>query len=294
MAQRGGSVVSTVRYGKQVWSPVSPRADMVIATETARRPARPRPAGRQGDAGLRHHGDRARQRAAGRDGLSRRPARGGRRASHPARRRRRRRRWLAKPARCGPPTSPCWAPPRTCCPSAQRPGSSALELAVPAKILEVNQRAFALGREAAAATRGGAVKVTQVTVFLENRSGRLAEIADILGRHGVNIRGFSTTEAAEYGIVRLIVPDPVARPRDPPQGGLHDPPLAGHLRGGARRAGRSCARARRASPTRRSRSTTSTASRSTTSVSRCTTSTAPSSCSSDKVTLLSDDQVKTL
>jgi len=51
------------------------------------------------------------------------------------------------------------------------------------------------------------VKVTQLTVFLENRSGRLAEIADILGRRGVNIRGFSTTEAAEYGIVRLIVPD---------------------------------------------------------------------------------------
>jgi hypothetical protein len=52
------------------------------------------------------------------------------------------------------------------------------------------------------------VKVTQLTVFLENRSGRLAEIADLLGREGVNIRGFSTTEAAEYGIVRLIVPDP--------------------------------------------------------------------------------------
>jgi indolepyruvate ferredoxin oxidoreductase, beta subunit len=34
MAQRGGSVVSTVRFGKQVWSPVSPRADVVIATET--------------------------------------------------------------------------------------------------------------------------------------------------------------------------------------------------------------------------------------------------------------------
>ena len=34
MAQRGGSVVSTVRYGRQVWSPVSPRADLVIATET--------------------------------------------------------------------------------------------------------------------------------------------------------------------------------------------------------------------------------------------------------------------
>jgi hypothetical protein len=54
------------------------------------------------------------------------------------------------------------------------------------------------------------VKVTQLTVFLENRSGRLAEIADVLGKAGVNIRGFSTTEAAEYGIVRLIVPDPAA------------------------------------------------------------------------------------
>ena len=33
MAQRGGSVVSTVRFGRQVWSPVSPHADLVIATE---------------------------------------------------------------------------------------------------------------------------------------------------------------------------------------------------------------------------------------------------------------------
>jgi hypothetical protein len=52
------------------------------------------------------------------------------------------------------------------------------------------------------------VKVTQLTVFLENRSGRLAEVADLLGAAGINIRGFSTTEAAEYGIVRLIVSDP--------------------------------------------------------------------------------------
>ncbi|MCX6364390.1 MAG: ACT domain-containing protein [Actinobacteria bacterium] len=52
------------------------------------------------------------------------------------------------------------------------------------------------------------MKVTQLTVFLENRSGRLAEVADLLGNAGINIRGFSTTEAAEYGIVRLIVTDP--------------------------------------------------------------------------------------
>jgi hypothetical protein len=68
------------------------------------------------------------------------------------------------------------------------------------------------------------VKVTQVTVFLENRSGRLAEIADLLGRRGVNIRGFSTTEAAEYGIVRLIVPDPVAAREI-----LHDAGFTTHL-----------------------------------------------------------------
>ncbi|MEZ5126035.1 MAG: ACT domain-containing protein [Thermoleophilia bacterium] len=54
------------------------------------------------------------------------------------------------------------------------------------------------------------MKVRQLTVFLENRSGRLAEVADILGKAGINIRGFSTTEASEYGIVRLILTDPVA------------------------------------------------------------------------------------
>ncbi len=68
------------------------------------------------------------------------------------------------------------------------------------------------------------MKITQLTVFLENRSGRLAEIADVLGRNGVNIRGFSTTEAAEYGIVRLIVPDP-ARAREI----LHDAGFTTHL-----------------------------------------------------------------
>ena len=54
------------------------------------------------------------------------------------------------------------------------------------------------------------MKVTQLTVFLENRSGRLAEVADLIGKAGINIRGFSTTEAAEYGILRLIVADPNA------------------------------------------------------------------------------------
>jgi len=68
------------------------------------------------------------------------------------------------------------------------------------------------------------VKVTQLTVFLENRSGRLAEVADLLGSAGINIRGFSTTEAAEYGIVRLIVDDP-----DRARTLLHDAGFTTHL-----------------------------------------------------------------
>jgi hypothetical protein len=68
------------------------------------------------------------------------------------------------------------------------------------------------------------VKVTQLTVFLENRSGRLAEVAGLLGREGINIHGFSTTEAAEYGIVRLVVADPERARRL-----LHDAGFTTHL-----------------------------------------------------------------
>jgi hypothetical protein len=68
------------------------------------------------------------------------------------------------------------------------------------------------------------VKVTQLTVFLENRSGRLAEVAGLLGGAGINIRGFSTTEAAEYGIVRLIVTDP-----DKGRALLHDAGFTTHF-----------------------------------------------------------------
>ena len=68
------------------------------------------------------------------------------------------------------------------------------------------------------------MKVTQITVFVENRSGRLAEVAGLLGREGINIHGFSTTEAAEYGIVRLIVADPERARRL-----LHDAGFTTHL-----------------------------------------------------------------
>jgi hypothetical protein len=51
--------------------------------------------------------------------------------------------------------------------------------------------------------------VTQLSVFLDNTAGRLAEVTRILGEEGVNIRGFSIADTADFGILRLIVNDEV-------------------------------------------------------------------------------------
>lgn len=52
------------------------------------------------------------------------------------------------------------------------------------------------------------VNVKQLSVFIENKTGRVSEITDVLGRNGLNIRGFSVSDTADFGIVRLIVDDP--------------------------------------------------------------------------------------
>jgi hypothetical protein len=52
------------------------------------------------------------------------------------------------------------------------------------------------------------VNVQQLSVFVENKAGRVSEVTDQLGRAGVNIRGFSVSDTADYGIVRLVVNDP--------------------------------------------------------------------------------------
>ncbi len=53
------------------------------------------------------------------------------------------------------------------------------------------------------------MKVKQVSVFLENRAGRMAEVARLLGDHGINIRALSIADTANFGILRLIVNDVV-------------------------------------------------------------------------------------
>ena len=51
------------------------------------------------------------------------------------------------------------------------------------------------------------MKVEQISVFLENKSGRLAEVTGILASSGINIRALSLADTADFGILRLIVND---------------------------------------------------------------------------------------
>ena len=52
------------------------------------------------------------------------------------------------------------------------------------------------------------MKVNQISVFLENKSGRLAAVTDLLYRHNVNIRALSIADTSDFGILRLIVDQP--------------------------------------------------------------------------------------
>ena len=45
----------------------------------------------------------------------------------------------------------------------------------------------------------------QLTVFIENRTGRLSEVLNVLKENGVNIISMSLADTTEYGLLRLIV-----------------------------------------------------------------------------------------
>ena len=51
------------------------------------------------------------------------------------------------------------------------------------------------------------MNVQQISVFLENRSGQLAEVTRVLADNGVDMRAISIAETADYGVLRLIVDD---------------------------------------------------------------------------------------
>ena len=49
------------------------------------------------------------------------------------------------------------------------------------------------------------MKVEQISVFIENKSGRLAEVTKALGEADINIRTLSLADTSDFGILRLIV-----------------------------------------------------------------------------------------
>lgn len=52
------------------------------------------------------------------------------------------------------------------------------------------------------------MKATQLSVFLENKKGRLAEVTKVLGDNGINIRTLFIADTSDFGILRMIVSDP--------------------------------------------------------------------------------------
>ena len=48
----------------------------------------------------------------------------------------------------------------------------------------------------------------QISVFLENKSGRLSELTHALAEGGLNIRALSLAETIDYGVLRLLVDKP--------------------------------------------------------------------------------------
>ena len=51
------------------------------------------------------------------------------------------------------------------------------------------------------------MNVHQISVFLENRAGQLAEITAVLAENNIDLRAISIAETADYGVLRMIVDD---------------------------------------------------------------------------------------
>ena len=49
--------------------------------------------------------------------------------------------------------------------------------------------------------------IKQLSIFLENKTGRINDLTKILGKYGINMHAFSMAETTDFGILRLIVSD---------------------------------------------------------------------------------------
>jgi hypothetical protein len=54
------------------------------------------------------------------------------------------------------------------------------------------------------------MKIKQISVFLENRKGRLYDICSMLGQGGINIRALTIAETETFGVLRMVVDKPEA------------------------------------------------------------------------------------
>lgn len=52
--------------------------------------------------------------------------------------------------------------------------------------------------------------IKQLSVFIENKTGRINDVARILGEKGINMNAFSLADATDFGILRMIVSDVMA------------------------------------------------------------------------------------
>lgn len=52
------------------------------------------------------------------------------------------------------------------------------------------------------------MQIQQLSVFIENKPGRLAEITEVLAQTGVDIRAISVADTSDFGILRVIVDKP--------------------------------------------------------------------------------------
>lgn len=52
------------------------------------------------------------------------------------------------------------------------------------------------------------MKLTQISIFLENRKGRLADVCALLGDNNINIRALTIAETESFGVLRIVVNKP--------------------------------------------------------------------------------------
>ena len=52
------------------------------------------------------------------------------------------------------------------------------------------------------------VAIKQISLFVENKPGRMAKVSKTLSDAGVNIRALTVAEAGDFGVIRMVVDDP--------------------------------------------------------------------------------------